>query len=70
MDSFKNMMRKLCFEQEMLYKKNQRGIIPKSNKVKLLFLCIALLVISRNMHTKYGVIWTYGEKFMLRIRNA
>ena len=45
----------------MLYKINQRGIIKKRNKVELwLLLCIALRVIARNMHTEYGVIWTYA----------
>jgi len=44
--------------------------IKKRNKVELRFLCIALWVIARNMDTKYGVIWTYGEKVMLRPRNA
>ena len=29
-----------------------------------------LLVIAINMHTKYGVIRTYGDKVMLRTRNA
>jgi len=54
----------------MLYKINQRGIIKKQNKVDLRFLCTALRVIARNMHTKYGVIWKYGDKVMLRTRNA
>jgi len=56
--------------QEMLYKINQRVIIQKRNKVELRFLCTAIRIIARNMHTKYGVIWTYGEKVMLRTRNA
>jgi len=54
----------------MLYKINQRGIIKKRNKVELRFLCTALRVIARNMHTKYVVIWNYGYKVMLRTRNA
>jgi len=55
----------------MLYKINQRGIIQKRNKVVLQFLCTALCVIARNMHTKYGVIRTHnGDKVMLRTRNA
>jgi len=54
----------------MLYKINQRGIIKKRNNVEFQFLCTALYVIARNMHTKYGVIWTYGEKVMRRKRNA
>jgi len=56
--------------QEMLYKINPRGILKKRNKVELRFLCTALQVIARNMHTKYGVIRTYGDKVMLRKRNA
>jgi len=42
--------------QEMLYKISQRGITKKQNKVELHFLCIALPVIARNMHAKFGVI--------------
>ena len=64
------MVTKLCTGQEMLYKINQRGIIQKRNKVELWFLCTALRVVARNMHTKYGVIQTYGDKVMLRTRNA
>ena len=64
------MMTKLCSGQEMIYKINQRGIIQKQNKVELRFLCTALLVTARNMHTKYRVIYTYGDKVMLRTRNA
>jgi len=64
------MVTKLCSGQEMLYKINQRGIIKKRNNVELWFLCIALNVIARNMHTKYGVIRTYGDKVMFRTRNA
>jgi len=71
MESFEPMVTKLCSGQEMLYKINQRGIIQKRNKVELRrFLCTALRVIARNMHTKYGVIRTYGNKVMLRTRNA
>ena len=54
----------------MLYKINQRRIIQNRNKGKLQFLCTALQVIARNMHTKYEVIRTYGDKVMLRTRNA
>jgi len=64
------MVTKLYTGQEMLYKINQRGIIKKRNKVELWFLCTALRVVARNMHTKYGVIQTYGDKVMLRTRNA
>jgi len=56
MESFKPLVTKLCSGQEMLYKINQREIIIKWNKVELQFLCTALQVIARNMHTKYGVI--------------
>ena len=55
--------------QKMLYK-NQRGIIKKQYKAELLFLCTALPVIARNMHTKFWVIWTYGDKVTLRTRKA
>ena len=48
----------------------QRGIIQKVNKVELRFLCTALRDIARNMHIKYGVIRTYGDKVMLQTRNA
>jgi len=64
------MVTKLCFGQEILYKINQRGQIQKQNKVEIRFLCTALRVIARSMHTKFGVIWTYGDKGMLRTRNA
>jgi len=64
------MVTKLCFGQKMLYKINQRGIIQKLMKVKLWFLCTEPRVIARNMYTKYGVIQTYGDKVMLRKRNA
>jgi len=47
----------------MLYKINQRGIIWKINNVELRFLYTALRVIARNMHTKYGVIQTYGDSY-------
>jgi len=64
------MVTKLCFGQEMLYKINQRGIIEKRNQVELRFLCTALRVIARSMHTKFGVIWTYDDKVTLRARKA
>jgi len=70
MESFKPMVTKLCSGQEMLYKINQRGIIKKRNEVELQFLYTALRVIAGNMHTKYGVIRTYGDKVMLRTINA
>jgi len=54
---------------KMLFK-NQRGLIKKWNKAVLWFLCTALRVIARNMHTKFGVIWTYDDKVTLRTRNA
>jgi len=54
----------------MLYKINQREIIQKRNKVDSRFLCTALRVIARNMHTKHGAIQTYGDKVMLWTRNA
>jgi len=59
------MVTKLCTDQEMLYKINQ-----KLKKVELRFLCTALRVIARSMHTKFGVIWTYDDKVMLRTRKA
>jgi len=64
------MMTKLRSRQEMLYKINQRGIIQKQNKVELRFLCNALQVIARSMHTTFGVIWTYDDKVTLRTRKA
>jgi len=70
MESFEHMVTKLCSGQDMLYKINQKGIIKKRNKVELRFLCTALRVIAKNMHTKYGVIRTFGEKVTLRTRNA
>ena len=54
----------------MLYKINQREIIQKRNKVELWFLCTALRVIARNMHTNFGFIWTYDDKVTLRTRKA
>jgi len=60
------MVTKLCSGQEMLYKINQREIIQNRNKIELRFLCIALRFIARSMHTKFGVIWTYDDKDMLR----
>ena len=44
--------------------------IQKRNKVDLSFLCTAIPVIARHMHTKFGVIWTYDDKGLLRTRNA
>jgi len=64
------MMTKLRSGQKMLYKINQRGIIKNRNKVELRFLCTALRVIARNMHTQFGVIWTYDDKVTLRTRKA
>jgi len=61
---------KVMLGQEMLYKINQSEIIQKQNKVELRFLCTALRVIARSMHTKFGVIWTYDDKVMLWTRNA
>jgi len=61
------MVIKLRYGQEMLYK-TQRGIVQKWNKEELRFLCSALRFIARNMHTKYGVIRTYGNKVMLWTR--
>jgi len=55
---------------KMLYKINQSGIIKKRNKVELRFLCTALRVTARNMHTMHGVIRTYGDKVMLWTINA
>jgi len=46
----------------MLYKINQREIIQKRNNVTSRFLCTALRVIARSMHTKFGVIWIYDDK--------
>ena len=46
--------------------KHQRVIIQKRNKVELRFLCTTLPVIARSMHTKFGVIWTFGDKVTLR----
>jgi len=70
MESFELMVTKLCSEQEMLYKINPVGKIKKRNKVELRFLCTALQVIARSIHTKFGVIWTYDEKVTLRTRKA
>jgi len=64
------MVTKLCSGQEMLYKIDKREIIQKPNKEELRCLCTALRVIARNMHTKHGVIRTYGAKVMLWARNA
>ena len=49
---------------------NQRGIIQKWNKVELGFLCTALQVIARNMHTNFGMTWKYSDKVMLQIRKS
>ena len=38
------------------------GRIQKWKKLELRFLCTALRVIARSMHTKFGVIWTYDDK--------
>jgi len=54
----------------MLYKINQKGIIQKRNKVELWFLCTALRVIARSMHTKFGVIGIYDDKVTLQTRKA
>jgi len=51
----------------MLYKKS-KGIIQKRKKVELRFLCTALRVIAKNMHTKFGVIWAYGDKVSFQTR--
>ena len=48
--------------QEMVYKNQSKGIIQKRNKVELQFGCTALWVINRNMHTRFGMIWTYSDK--------
>ena len=68
--SFESMVTNLHSGQEMVYKNQSKGNNSKRNKVELKLLCTALRVIARKMHTKFGVIWTYGEKLMLRIRNA
>jgi len=49
---------------------NQRGFIQRRNKVEIWFLSTALRVIVRNMHTKYGVLQTYGNNVMLWTRNV
>ena len=67
------MVTKLCSGQEMLYKINQKGNNSKTEQGRftvLVHLYTALRVVARNMHTKYGVIRTYGDKVMLWIRNA
>jgi len=46
------------------------GIIWNLNNVELWFVYTALRVIARNMHTKFGVIWTYGDKVKLQTKNA
>jgi len=62
LESFGPMIAMLRTGQEMLYTINQRGIIKKRNRVELRYLCTALRVIARYMHTKIGVIWTYDDK--------
>jgi len=69
MESFEPMVTKLCSGQEILYK-YQKGLIKKRNKAEIQFLCTALRVIARNMHTKHGIIRNYDDKVMLLIRNA
>jgi len=66
------MVTKLRFKHEMPCKIQSKGkkIIQNRDKAELQFLCTALRVIARNMHTKYSVIRTYGDKVMLRTRNA
>jgi len=55
---------------QMLNKKQSKGNNFKRNKVELWFLYTALQVITKNMHTKFEVIWTYGDKVTLQTRNA
>jgi len=62
MESSEPMVRKLCAGQEMLYK--IKGEYIKNGKGRV------TVLVARNMHTKYGVIRTYGEKVMRRTRNA
>jgi len=69
MESFELTMTKLCSGQEISIKINQRGVIHKRNKV-VTVLCTALQMIARNMHTKFEVILTYGDKVTLQTRNA
>ena len=49
---------------------NQREIIQKRNIVELRLLCTALRVIARNMHIKFGMIWTHSDQNMLRTRKS
>jgi len=56
LESFELMVTMLRSGQEMLYK-NQRGLIKKQNRVELPFLCTALQVIVRNMHTSHLNLW-------------
>jgi len=70
LELFEPMVTKLSSGQELLNKTNERGILQKQNNVELRFLCIVLSVIAGNMHDKFGVIWTYGDKVTLRTRNA
>jgi len=64
------MVTKLCSGQEMLYKINQRGIIKNRTRYSYGFCALHFRVIARNMHTKHGVIRTFGDKVMLRTRSA
>ena len=66
--SLKHMCRLILHSSSI--KISQRGIIQKRNKVELRFLRTALRVIARNMHTKFGLIWTYSDKVMLRTRKS
>jgi len=72
MESFEPMVTKLhvCSGEKMLYKINQREIIQQWNNVELRFLRIALRIIARSMHTKFGVIWPFDDKVTLRTRNG
>jgi len=64
------MVTKLRSGQEMLHKTQSKRNNSKQNNVELKFLCTALYVFARNMHIKFGVIWTYDDKVMLRTRKA
>jgi len=57
-----------ALDKKCSIKINQRGIIQEWNKKELWFLCTALQVFARNMHTKFGVIWTFDDKVMLWTR--
>jgi len=71
MESFELTMIKFNSGQEMLCKINQRGIIQKRKMVEY-GSCALLRIISRNMHTKFGVIWTYmyDDKVKLQTRTS